>query len=146
MPAFKKDVSVLTPVVEIVSQEDTDQYEDCYEDEETDLFFCCADWESQVKLAQQDEEIQCSAPTNRRQTKALEKMFNSDTSAKEMEFDVDLVMEKPCPNTCSRLLGKRKFLQPKSKHTSPSSYKMQKALSVCPILSSFDDQSAPRES
>lgn len=52
MPFLKKETS-LAPVVENLSQEDSDQYYD--EDDETDLFFCCADWESQVKLSQQDE-------------------------------------------------------------------------------------------
>lgn len=72
-------------------------------------------------------------------------IFSSEVSKEicDHEFDVDLVMGKPCPNSCTKLLGKRKFLQPKSKHPSP--YKMHKSLSTVPTLSSFDDQ-APRES
>jgi len=132
-PMVRRGYSMMPPVMEIFSDDESDH--DYYEDDETDLFFCCADWESQVKQAEQEQE---QTPVGRRQSKAWDKLHLTDKSRNEdvPEFDVDLFMQKPSYGSCGKLLGKRK---PRALKTSPK--KVQKLTSFAPpSLSSFLDQ------
>lgn len=112
-PAIRRGVSMMPPVMENFSQEElSDNFDEYYEDDETDLFFCCADWESQVKQVEQEDE-DLWTPASKRQNKMLDKLQHTEHIKQESipEFDVDLVMQMNYSNSCGKLLGKRKFIQ-----------------------------------
>ena len=63
------------------------------------MFFSCADWETQIKQTQTNEEVfypsvETAQIFNKRQTKSISKFGQSSPEAKLTEFDVDLVMNK----------------------------------------------------
>lgn len=101
----------MPPVVEELTEEYHSEKDNFYEnDDETDMFFCCADWESQLTYAQpqHDDDIDLMmSPSNKRNSKFLEKLNQTErlNNPEVTHFDVDLVMK--CPSSCGKLLGKR---------------------------------------
>lgn len=131
-------VSSVPMVIEELSDEDVSEQDNFYEnDDETDMFFCCADWESQ--LTHEDEPAQMT-PFNKRILKAEEKHhFTEQKLANEVFFDVDLVMKKQSTNSCGKLLGKRsKNNNENKKQVSPKKF----AKVSPPSVSLFSEQSA----
>lgn len=134
-------VSSVPMVVEELSEEDVSEQENFYEnDDETDMFFCCADWESQLQGTHEDESSTMMTPFNKRIFKAEEKHYLTEQKlANEVFFDVDLVMKKQSTNSCGKLLGKRnKNSSDGKKQVSP-----KKFAKLCPpSVSLFSEQSA----
>ena len=109
---LKSSLSNQIQTVEELSEEYLSDKDQFFEDnDETDMFFCCADWESQLNSVHNEELDLPSAlmsPSNRRQTKVSDKLSLTE-QVRECSnfFDVDLVMNKQKPGSTGKLLGKR---------------------------------------
>lgn len=123
--------STVPPTIEELTNEDCysdNDYMTSQDQEECDMFFSCADWETQIKSTPQNLESEepeagfmtPSAPANKRLSKLMEKMgCNTDPKPSNFsnQFDVDLVMKKS--STTSKLLSKRSRTSGKPKQVTP---------------------------
>ena len=106
-----------------------------------DMFFCCADWETQVKkeFASKDEEFSdvgeyLSPRKNKRLAKAASK-FTTPVQPELQAFDIDLVM-RCMPNQTAKVLPTKRYFSDKKVRVKS----FQKTLEVCTKKDAAEDQ------
>jgi len=115
--------STVPTIIEDITNEclSDNEFEGSHEQEECDMFFSCADWETQIKQSQPTEETDqgFQTPCNKRLFKFMDKFANTDVRETTCtEFDVDLVMNKNIAST-SKVLSKRSRPVSKPRQVSP---------------------------
>ena len=136
--SLAKHTSTLAMISEELFAENSEEEMQASDD---DMFFCCADWETQIKkeFASKNEEFSdvdeyLSPKKNKRQAKAASKV-NTPVQPELEAFDIDQVM-RCVPNQSAKVLPTKRYFSDKKMRVKS----FQKTLEVSTKRESGDEQ------